>query len=120
MTSSGRCVDSRFRPLLLQRVGRTPRTNNSNFLLHSEGIQSRVQLFAGVFFRLLEHCLNMGSACFAERCDAEPKAGAACFTEHYDAEGEDPQRISFQILFPMSGDDATKMKERIDAPGAFK
>ena len=62
----------------------------------------------------------MGSACFAERCDAEPKAGAACFTEHYDAEGEDPQRIFFQILFSMSGDDATKMKERIDAPGAFK
>ena len=56
----------------------------------------------------------MGPACFAERCDAEPKAGAACFTEHYDAEGEDPQRIFFQILFPMSGDDATKMKERID------
>ena len=35
----------------------------------------------------------MGSACFAERCDAEPKAGAACFAGHCDAEGEDADKL---------------------------
>ena len=35
----------------------------------------------------------MGPACFAECCDAEPKAGAACFTEHCDAEGEDADKL---------------------------